>query len=196
MISANKPRAMIIEANALKLVLEEFDLDIKLWFLKISRTLKTVICARVSPMQKASVVNMMKHDDPSMITLAIGDGANDVSMILQADIGVGIFGKEGNRAVDSSDFAIYEFKYLWFLLFKHGRWNYKRMATLYNYFFYKNFVYTLLQVMFAMTNGFSMQTVVPDLFLTLFNMIFTALPVGIQAYVDQDVFPCEEVDGL
>lgn len=87
---------------------------------------------------------MMKQDDPSMITLAIGDGANDVSMILEADVGIGIFGKEGMRAVDSSDFAIKEFKFLWILLFKHGRWNYKRISIMLNYYFYKNFVYTFL----------------------------------------------------
>jgi len=87
---------------------------------------------------------MIKQDDPSNITLAIGDGANDVSMILSADIGVGLFGKEGNRAADSSDFAISEFRHLWFLIFKHGRWNYKRMAMMINYFYYKNFVYTVM----------------------------------------------------
>ena len=109
-----KKRALIIEASALKLMLEDLSLiEMKQWFLKISRTMSTVICARVSPSQKAGVVNMMKTDDPSIITLAIGDGANDVSMILSADIGIGLFGKEGNRAVDSGDIAIAEFKFLW-----------------------------------------------------------------------------------
>jgi len=65
-------------------------------------------------------------------------------MILQADIGIGVFGKEGYRAVDSSDFAIAEFKFLWYLLFKHGRWNYKRISMLLNYYFYKNFFYTFM----------------------------------------------------
>jgi len=101
-----KKRALIIEANALKYIINNDYLDTKLWFLKMSRTMQAVICARVSPSQKADVVKMMKQDDPSIITLAIGDGANDVSMILQADIGIGMFGKEGNRAVDTSDFAI------------------------------------------------------------------------------------------
>ena len=61
---------------------------------------------------------MIKQDDPEIITLAIGDGANDVPMILEADIGVGLYGKEGMRAVDSSDFALAEFRLLWPLLFK------------------------------------------------------------------------------
>jgi phospholipid-transporting ATPase len=71
-------------------------------------------------------VRLVRKDDPSVVTLAIGDGANDVPMILEADIGIGLFGNEGMRAVDSSDFAIAEFKFLWHLLFKHGRWNYVR----------------------------------------------------------------------
>ena len=75
--------------------------------------------------------------------MSIGDGANDVPMILEADIGIGLYGKEGMRAVDNSDLAIAQFKFLWHLLFKHGRWNYQRTSLLINYFFYKNFVYSL-----------------------------------------------------
>lgn len=59
---------------------------------------------------------MIKQDDPEIITLAIGDGANDVPMILEADIGVGLYGKEGMRAVDTSDYAVAEFRHLWTLL--------------------------------------------------------------------------------
>lgn len=115
---------------------------LKRWFLKISRSMDTVICCRVSPSEKANVVKLIKSDDNSIITLAIGDGANDVPMILEADIGVGMFGKEGNRAVDNSDFAIAEFRFLWHLVFKHGRWNYHRMGRMIIYFYYKNFMYT------------------------------------------------------
>ena len=76
-------------------------------------------------------------------------------MIMEADIGIGLFGKEGMRAVDSSDIAIAQFRFLWQLLFKWGRWNYTRMSTLINYFFYKNFSYTMLQILFSLYNGFS-----------------------------------------
>ena len=99
-------RAIIIEATALKIVLEDESYVIKRWFLKMARSAETVICCRVSPSQKADVVKLIRQDDPEVVTLAIGDGSNDVSMILQADIGVGIFGNEGMRAVDTSDFAI------------------------------------------------------------------------------------------
>ena len=155
LIVEGKKRAIIIEASALKFILDDLEPAITRWFLKISRTMETVICCRVSPSQKAAVVKMMKRDDPALISLAIGDGANDVSMILEADIGVGLFGREGHRAVDSSDFAIAEFRFLWQLLFKHGRWNYQRMGVMINYFFYKNFVYTLMQLLYSMVCGYS-----------------------------------------
>ena len=147
---------MIIEATALKIIL--FDIVHQKQFLKIAKIMETVICCRVSPEEKAKVVRLIKKDDPEIITLAIGDGANDVSMILEADIGIGLFGKEGNRAVDSSDFAIAEFRFLWHLILKHGRWNYIRMGFLINYYFYKNMIYTLMQEAFCFFNGFSLQT--------------------------------------
>lgn len=65
----------------------------------------SVICCRVSPKQKADVVSLAKKQG-KYITLSIGDGANDVSMILEAHIGVGIRGKEGTQAVRSADYAI------------------------------------------------------------------------------------------
>lgn len=71
----------------------------KLNFLKICKTSEAVICCRVSPGQKAEVVRLIKDDDPEIITLSIGDGANDVSMIKEAHIGVGLFGNEGMSAV-------------------------------------------------------------------------------------------------
>ena len=77
------------------------------------------------------------------ITLAIGDGANDVSMILEADVGVGIFGKEGRQAANNADFAIGEFKFLRRLLLVHGRWNYVRQSKTFLYSMHKNMVITL-----------------------------------------------------
>lgn len=134
---------------------------------------------------------MMKEDDPAIISLSIGDGANDVSMILEADIGIGLFGKEGNRAVDSSDYAIAEFRFLWYLLFKHGRWNYQRMGFMINYFFYKNFTYTLMQLIYQNYNGFSSISIFPDWFLTLYNLVFTALPVCAYATWEKDIYPVD-----
>ena len=103
------PRGILVEAGALSIIIIIFiflehilgdeTFTIKRWFLKIAKTCEAVICCRVSPAQKADVVKLVKDDDPSLVTLAIGDGANDVSMILEAHIGVGLYGNEGMRAV-------------------------------------------------------------------------------------------------
>ncbi|KAA0196928.1 hypothetical protein HAZT_HAZT007979, partial [Hyalella azteca] len=88
---------------------------------------RAVICCRVTPLQKAKVVDLVKRYKKA-VTLSIGDGANDVSMIKIAHIGVGISGHEGMQAVLASDFAVAQFKYLERLLLVHGRWSYYRMC--------------------------------------------------------------------
>lgn len=123
--------------------MEDESLTIKRYFLKIAKSCEAVICCRVSPAQKAEVVKLIKDDDMEAITLAIGDGANDVSMILEAHIGVGLYGNEGMRAVQSGDYALGEFQFLWRLILVHGRWAYIRNCDLILYFFYKNIVFTL-----------------------------------------------------
>jgi len=102
-------RGLLIEAGALKYILEDNSFYQRRYFLKIAKTCEAVVCCRVSPAQKADVVRIVKEDDPDTITLAIGDGANDVSMILEAHIGIGLYGNEGMRAVQSSDYALGEF---------------------------------------------------------------------------------------
>ena len=140
-------------------------------------------------MQKSQVVKMVKNYDKEGITLAIGDGGNDVSMILEAHIGVGIYGEEGLRAVQSSDYAIGEFQNLNSLLFFHGRTNYIRNAECIKYFFYKNFVFTLVQFLFGFYCNFTGQTIIDDWFITTYNLIFTALPLGGRALLDHDLKP-------
>jgi len=97
-------QAILIEAQALKVIYD--NIQSKSQFLEICKTMRTVICCRLSPLQKAQVVKSVKDDDVDNITLAIGDGSNDCPMIKAADIGIGLFGKEGLRAVDTSDFAV------------------------------------------------------------------------------------------
>jgi phospholipid-translocating ATPase len=88
-----------------------------------------VVCCRVSPKQKALVVKLVK-DGIDTMTLAIGDGANDVNMIQAADVGVGISGEEGLQAVNSSDYAIAQFRFLKRLLLVHGHWSYARNGNM------------------------------------------------------------------
>lgn len=105
--------------------------------LQLSTRCEAVICCRVSPLQKALIVKLVK-DGLGVMTLAIGDGANDVSMIQAADIGVGISGEEGLQAVNSSDYAIAQFRFLKRLLLVHGEWSYARNSNMIVNFFYKN----------------------------------------------------------
>lgn len=98
---------------------------------------EAILCCRLSPAQKAQVVRLIKQSKKEPITAAIGDGANDVSMIQEAHVGLGIYGKEGNSAAKSSDFCFAKFKFLKRILIKHGYLYYNRTAVLIQYFFYK-----------------------------------------------------------
>ena len=80
---------------------------------------------------------MIKTSKNKPMTCAIGDGANDVSMIQEAHVGIGIYGKEGRNAARSADFAFVKFKFLKRALLVHGYLFYTRGSTLVLYFFYK-----------------------------------------------------------
>uniref|UniRef100_A0A8C2Z5G0 Phospholipid-transporting ATPase n=1 Tax=Cyclopterus lumpus TaxID=8103 RepID=A0A8C2Z5G0_CYCLU len=158
----------------------------ELAFLRLACLCKAVICCRVTPLQKAQVVELVKKHKQA-VTLAIGDGANDVSMIKAAHIGVGISGQEGMQAVLSSDYSFAQFRFLQRLLLVHGRWSYLRMCKFLRYFFYKNFTFTFVHFWYAFFCGFSAQTVYDEWFITLYNLVYTALPVLGMSLFDQDV---------
>uniref|UniRef100_A0A8C4F6G3 Phospholipid-transporting ATPase n=1 Tax=Dicentrarchus labrax TaxID=13489 RepID=A0A8C4F6G3_DICLA len=168
-----------LQAHALEPQLEHILLD-------LACLCKTVICCRVTPLQKAQVVELVKRHKRA-VTLAIGDGANDVSMIKTAHIGVGISGQEGMQAVLASDYSFAQFRYLQRLLLVHGRWSYFRMCNFLCYFFYKNFAFTLVHFWYGFFCGFSAQTVYDQWFITLFNIVYTSLPVLAMGLFDQDV---------
>ena len=180
-----EPFSIIIESPILCGLFKDEDLTDK--FLQIGYNASTVICCRVSPSQKSQVVQKMKLFDKNCITLAIGDGGNDVSMIMEAHIGIGLYGEEGNSAAQASDFAIGEFKLLQRLLFFHGRTNLYRISNLVLYFFYKNFVFTMEQMFFAIYCLSSGQTLIDDWFITCYNLIFTSLPLCVSGLTDFDV---------
>jgi len=125
--------ALVIDGDSLKLVLDD---TLRQKFLLLCKQCRAVLCCRVSPSQKAAVVQMVKSG-LDCLTLSIGDGANDVAMIQEAHVGVGIAGEEGRQAVMSSDFAIAQFRFLTRLLLVHGRWSYRRLAETIANFFYK-----------------------------------------------------------
>ncbi|XP_023583104.1 phospholipid-transporting ATPase FetA-like [Trichechus manatus latirostris] len=160
--------------------------NLELELLRTACMCKGVICCRMTPLQKAQVVNLVKKYK-KVVTLAIGDGANDVGMIKAAHVGVGISGQEGMQAMLSSDFTFSQFHYLQRLLLVHGRWSYNRMCKFLSYFFYKNFAFTLVHFWYAFFSGFSAQTVYDNWFITFYNLVYTSLPVLGLSLFDQDV---------
>ncbi|XP_043358626.1 phospholipid-transporting ATPase IK isoform X2 [Dermochelys coriacea] len=155
-------------------------------FVDLATCCQAVICCRVTPRQKALVVQLVKRHR-SAITLAIGDGANDVNMIKMADIGVGISGQEGMQAVQCSDYALAQFCYLQRLLLVHGRWSYLRICKFLRYFFYKTFAGMMVQIWFAFYSGFTAQPLYEGWFLALYNVFYTAYPVLSMGLMEQDV---------
>ena len=183
------PFSIIIESIILSEILANPETTKQ--FLKIALCASTVICCRTSPLQKSQVVKIIKKYDKKAITLAIGDGGNDVSMIMEAHIGIGLYGQEGLRAVQASDFSIGEFKFLRHLLFFHGRNNRKRLFRMIIYFFYKNFVFTLIHFFYAFFCLGSGQSIIDDWFITFYNLVFTSLPLGVRACSDFDLLPTD-----
>ncbi|NXD85319.1 AT8B3 ATPase, partial [Halcyon senegalensis] len=155
-------------------------------FVDLATSCQAVICCRVTPKQKALIVQLVKKHK-NAITLAIGDGANDVNMIKTADIGVGISGLEGLQAVQCSDYALAQFCYLQHLLLIHGRWAYLRICKFLRYFFYKTFAGLMAQVWFAFHSGFTAQPLYEGWFLAFYNIFYTAYPVLSVGLLEQDV---------
>ncbi|XP_032795610.1 phospholipid-transporting ATPase IF-like isoform X1 [Daphnia magna] len=146
----------------------------------------TVVCCRMSPIQKAEVVKVVKGFSSKPITAAIGDGANDVSMIQEAHVGIGIMGKEGRQAVRCSDFAFARFRFLRRVLLVHGHWYYWRVSTLVQYFFYKNITFITPAVFFAIFSAYSTQPIYDTFFLTFYNIFFTSWPILIFGLLEQN----------
>ncbi|XP_010262307.1 PREDICTED: putative phospholipid-transporting ATPase 9 isoform X2 [Nelumbo nucifera] len=181
--NGNSTYALIIDGKSLAYALED---DIKSKFLELAIGCASVICCRSSPKQKALVTRLVKRGTGKTI-LAIGDGANDVGMLQEADIGIGISGVEGMQAVMSSDIAIAQFQYLERLLLVHGHWCYRRISSMICYFFYKNITYGFTLFLFEAYASFSGQPAYNDWYMSLYNVFFTSLPVVALGVFDQDV---------
>lgn len=76
---------------------------------------------------------------------------------------------------------------LWRLLFVHGRWNYIRISEMVLYFFFKNMLFTFPQFVSGFYSGFSGQSIYDDWYITLYNLVFTSIPVVVRAVLEQDV---------
>jgi len=173
---------LVIDGATLKYALnEQADL-----FLQLTTVCHSVVCCRVTPLQKANVVKLIKEHSHE-VCLSIGDGANDVSMIQEAHIGVGIYGKEGSQAARASDYAIRQFKHLRRLVTMHGRWSYIRNSGLIQYSIYKNTAVFLVQFWFAFYCGYSAMTIYDDWIVTFFNILFTSIPPFLFAALERDI---------
>lgn len=177
---------IVIDGGSLTEIFDPNNKILQRKFLLLAKQCKSVLCCRVSPLQKALVVKLVK-EELKVMTLAIGDGANDVAMIQAANIGVGIAGEEGRQLVMSSDYAIAQFRFLTRLLLVHGRWSYKRLAEMIPCFFYKNLTFTTTLFWYGIFNNFDGSYLMEYTYLMFYNLAFTSLPVIFLAFLDQDV---------
>ncbi|KAH9160413.1 hypothetical protein LEN26_001860 [Aphanomyces euteiches] len=182
--------AMVIDGKTLGLVLDD---DIKYLFLAVAQQCKSVICCRCSPSQKAAVVRLVTEPTllwtPGNVSLAIGDGANDVPMIQAASVGVGISGKEGRQAVLSSDYSFAQFRFLKRLVLVHGNYCYKRVSKLLLFSFMKNVALSFTGFFFAPQTQYSGLLMYFSILFTLYNALFSTIPIVILAMYNQDVSP-------
>lgn len=176
---------VVIDGHTLSIV--EDDESLKILFFDLMARVDSVICCRASPSQKATLVKSIRQIEPSAVTLAIGDGANDIAMIQASHVGIGISGREGLQAARISDYSIAQFRFLQRLLFVHGRWIYLRTGRYILATFWKEMLFYLLQAYFQGFNGFTGTSLFESTSLTVFNTIFTSLPVILPAIFDKDL---------
>ncbi|CAK7325138.1 unnamed protein product [Dovyalis caffra] len=181
--AAVNPVALIIDGTSLVYIL---DSELEEQLFELASRCSVVLCCRVAPLQKAGIVSLVKNRTRDM-TLSIGDGANDVSMIQMADVGVGISGREGQQAVMASDFAMGQFRFLVPLLLVHGHWNYQRMGYMILYNFYRNAVFVLILFWYVLFTSFSLTTAITEWSSMLYSIIYTALPTIVVGILDKDL---------
>ena len=176
---------LVVSLNELNIILGNQEMENLFYSLAIK--CNTVLCCRVSPKQKAQMVNLVRHRQPEVTTLAIGDGANDVNMITTASIGIGIMGVEGLQAARAADYCISEFQFLKRLLFVHGRESYRKNSFIVCYNFYKNFLFVLPQFWLGFINFFSGQYLYDPWIYQLFNIVFACFPIVWFGIYDKEV---------
>ena len=156
-------------------------------FLELAILVDTVVCCRASPSQKASLVYSIRSKVKNAITLAIGDGANDIAMIQEAHVGIGMTGKEGLQAARTSDYSIAQFRFLTKLLLVHGRWNYIRTCKYTLGTFWKEMLFYLTQALYQRYAGYTGTSLYESWSLSMFNTLFTSLPVIFMGIFEQDL---------
>ena len=187
-----RKKGLVITGNAMREIMK--DTESRLQFVSASKLCEIVILARCSPLQKAQMVKLIRDDGAvrkgilAPVTLAIGDGANDVPMIMAAQVGVGIVGREGHQAANNADFAIGQFRFLENLLFVHGRTNYRRACKFTIFTFWRNAVQVILMCYYTPMSGYSGTTLFEDNLRITFNFL-CSIPILAIGLFDCDIHP-------
>ncbi|KAG9232656.1 putative phospholipid-transporting ATPase IA [Amylocarpus encephaloides] len=176
---------IVIDGQALVEVEENETLNTR--FYELLLKVDSVICCRASPSQKAAMVKRIRQLDSKAITLAIGDGGNDIAMIQEAHVGIGISGKEGLQAARVADYSIAQFRFLQRLLLVHGHWLYVRTAKFILLTFWKEMLFYVVQLLYQRWNGYTGTSLFESWSLAVWNTLFTALPVMIPGVFEQDL---------
>lgn len=176
---------VVIDGQTLGVV--EDDESLKVLFFDLVARVDSVICCRASPAQKATLVKCIRTQVPKSLTLAIGDGANDIAMIQASHVGIGISGREGLQAARISDYSIAQFRFLQKLLFVHGRWNYIRTGKYILGTFWKEIVFYIVQALYQRYNGYTGTSLYESTSLAVFNTLFTSLAVILLGMFEQDI---------
>jgi len=163
------------------------DPEARLQLYDLAMASQACVCCRLAPQQKRALVELARERDKSRITLAIGDGANDVGMIQGAHVGVAVRGKEGHQAVQASDVAISQFRFLVPMLHCHGRRAYRRVATFLCYYVYKHVVLAVGDMCWAHQSRFTGEIAYPEWLSACYSLMFTSLPVIVILCFDQDL---------
>ncbi|KAL1115479.1 hypothetical protein AAG570_007509, partial [Ranatra chinensis] len=173
--------ALVITGDSLEVCLQYYQTEL----LELACRSPAVVCCRCSPTQKAQVVKLIQEHTGKR-TAAVGDGGNDVSMIQAADTGIGIAGKEGKQASLAADFSISEFSHLARLMLVHGRYSYKRSASLSQFVIHRGLIISTMQAIFSAVFYFSSVPLFPGFFMVGYATVYTMFPV-FSLVLDQDV---------
>ena len=176
---------VVVDGQTLSRITEDDTLQVL--FYELAILADSVICCRASPSQKALLVHTIRKRVKKSITLAIGDGANDIAMIQEAHVGIGITGKEGLQAARTSDYSIAQFRFLTKLLLVHGRWNYIRTCKYTVGTFWKEMLFYLTQALYQRSVGYTGTSLYESWSLSMFNTLFTSLPVIFMGVFEKDL---------
>jgi phospholipid-translocating ATPase len=164
---------LVIDGTSLELALRPENEEL---FFSIAQKSPAVVCCRCSPTQKSLIVRGMNKYTPYR-TAAIGDGGNDVGMIQEAHLGIGIVGKEGKQASMSADFSILEFRAIKILMLWHGRMSYSRSAVLAQFVIHRGLIISIIQVIFSIMFYFVSIPVYNGYLMLGYATAFTSAPV-------------------